>query len=289
MAVLKGGPSSEREVSLRSGAAVAAGLREAGYKVTEVDVQGTALTLPPGIEAVFVALHGEFGEDGQVQAILERMGIPYTGSDPRSSRISFDKLLSKKAFSANSIPTPVYEVLQRGGRRQVDLPVVVKPACQGSSVGVNRVLSEQEWDAASSDTWKYGDSIIVEKFIPGRELTVGIIGESALPVVEIIAPGGWYDYKAKYTKGATRYVVPAAIDDAIARKCQDVALRTFKVLGCSDLARVDIRLSPENEIFVLELNNIPGFTETSLLPKAAAEAGMGFSALCDRIMNMAEV
>lgn len=286
--VLMGGPSSEREVSLRSGAAVAAGLREAGYHVTEIDVKTAALSLPAGLEAVFVALHGEFGEDGQVQKILENMRMPYTGSGPEASRHSFDKLLSKRAFIDYSIPTPDYEVLRRGAKRLIGLPAVVKPVRQGSSVGVNRVMDESQWQAAANDTWEYGENLLVEKFIPGRELTVGILGGEALPIVEIVAPDGWYDYKAKYTKGASQYFVPAAVDGKTATACREIAVRTFQALGCCDFARVDIRLSPKNEIYVLELNNIPGFTETSLLPKAAAKAGISFPELCDRIMNMAE-
>ncbi|MBA4386913.1 MAG: D-alanine--D-alanine ligase [Verrucomicrobia bacterium] len=284
-----GGPSSEREVSLRSGAAVAAGLRAAGYEVLEVDVKSGDLNLPGGVEAVFIALHGAFGEDGTVQALLEKMRIPYTGSGPEASRRSFDKILSKKVFVGSGIPTPGYEILKKGMKRRMSLPLVVKPVCQGSSVGVNRVLTEPEWDAAAADTWSFGEELLAEQYIPGRELTVGILGDKALPIVEIVAPGGWYDYKAKYTKGASRYLVPAEVDARVAGLCQESALKAFRVLGCSDFARVDIRMSPENEIYVLELNNIPGFTETSLLPKAAANAGIVFAELCDRIMSMADL
>jgi len=287
VAVLKGGPSSEREVSLRSGAAVAKGLREAGYDVTELDVQGHTVDIPAGIEAAFVALHGEFGEDGQVQAILNQKGIPYTGSGVEASRASFDKETSKRLCEKAGVPTPAYEILRKGGRRSAPLPVVIKPACQGSSIGVHRVTAEGDWAAALADALKYDERVIVEEFIPGRELTVGVVGHEALPVVEIVAPDGWYDYQAKYTKGASQYLVPAPLEDSIRRLCQELSVRTFDALGCRGFGRVDFRLTPEGRPYMLELNNIPGFTETSLLPKAAAQAGLSFPALCDRIIGMA--
>ena len=282
-----GGPSSEREVSLRSGAAVAKGLREAGYDVAEMDIRGHDVEPPAGVEAAFIALHGEFGEDGQVQAILDRRRLPYTGSGPEASRASFDKVETKKRCGRLGIPTPEYEILERGGKRKVALPVVIKPARQGSSIGVNRVMQESEWEAAFADSLAYDRQVIVERYIPGRELTVGIVGREALPVIEIVPPGGWYDYKAKYTKGASQYLVPAPLDASVALRCQELSIRTFDALGCRGLARVDFRMSPDGDLWVLELNNIPGFTETSLLPKAAAQAGMTFPALCDRIMDLA--
>ncbi len=287
VAVLMGGPSAEREVSLRSGAAVAGGLREAGYDVLEIDVAGHELDIPQGIEAVFIALHGEFGEDGQVQRLLDEKGIPYTGSGSEASRAAFDKRLSKKIFVESGIPTPEYEILSKEDGRSVPLPVVTKPACQGSTIGVNRVLCEADWAGARGDTLSYGPEMIVEAYIKGRELTVGVVGSDALPVVEIVAPDNWYSYDAKYTRGATRYLVPAPIDGESAAACRELGVRTFEALDCRGFARVDCRISDSGEVYVLELNSIPGFTETSLLPKAAAEIGMDFSALCDRIMKSA--
>ncbi len=287
VAVLMGGPSSERAVSLNSGRAVANGLRQAGYAVTEVDVTGRALNLPAGMDAVFVALHGEFGEDGGVQGLLEEMGIPYTGSGPESSRYSFDKQLSKKTFVQNGIPTPRYEILRSGESRTLALPVVVKPPCQGSSIGISRVLCEAEWEPALREALRFGPEVLVEEYIAGRELTVGIVDREALPVVEIVAPDGNYDYESKYTKGRTQYLVPAPLSPAASDACRAIAMRTFDALRCRGLARVDFRLSTEGELYVLELNNIPGFTETSLLPKAALCAGMTFPLLCDRILRAA--
>ena len=283
VAVLMGGPSAEREISLRSGVAVARGLREAGYVVDEVDPREGVLDFAPDVEAVFLALHGAFGEDGEVQAKLHALNMPYTGSGAAASHRSFDKLLSKRVFAAAGIHTPEYEVLATAAPHRLPLPVVVKPACQGSSIGLHCVQTETEWAAALVDTLRYGPALI-ERFIPGRELTVGLLGDEALPVVEVRAPDGWYDYGAKYTQGRTEYLVPAPLTQEQTACAQALARRVFHALGCSDLGRVDLRLSPDNELFVLEMNTIPGFTETSLLPKAAQAVGIGFAALCDRIM-----
>lgn len=285
IAVLKGGPSAEREVSLRSGAAVARGLIDAGYDVVEVDVVGHDVILPSGIDAVFIALHGEFGEDGQVQDVLDGMGIPYVGSGAESSRIAFDKVLTKKRLIESGIPTPEYQVIAKGQARTLELPVVVKPSRQGSSIGLHKVVSELEWDAAVADAFQYDSELVVEKFVTGRELTVGIVGAQVLPVIEIEAPDHWYDYKAKYTSGMCRYIVPAEISGEIEEKCREEAWRTFQALGCRGFGRVDFLADDKGDVYVLELNNIPGFTETSLLPKAAAHAGMSFSMLCDAIVN----
>jgi D-alanine-D-alanine ligase len=287
VAVLMGGPSSERAISLKSGAAVATGLRTAGYTVTEVDLRDRTLSLPSSIEAAFVALHGEFGEDGGVQRLLQDRGIPYTGSDPESSRAAFDKRLSKAIFTRAGIPSAAYEVIASPDQRSLPLPVVVKPPCQGSTIGIFKVSRESEWAGAFAESIRYDGEIIVEAFIPGREFTVGIVGDTALPVIEILAPEGWYDFDAKYTKGHSRHLCPAPLDPATAARCTTIALQTFKALGCRGLGRVDFRLDPQGNLFVLELNNIPGFTETSLLPEAALAAGIEFPELCRRIMEMA--
>jgi len=284
-----GGPSSEHDVSMRSGVAVARGLAETGYNVCSIEVKGPDFVIPQDVEAVFVALHGMFGEDGQIQSILEQRQIPYTGSDPDASRRSFDKVESKQVFVDNGIPTPAYEILRNGQHRSLELPVVVKPARQGSSIGVNRVFQEGDWSAALKNSLIYGDELIVESYVKGRELTVGVVSKDVLPIIEIVAPGDWYGYDEKYTKGASQYLVPAPLDESVVVHCGEMALRTFKALGCSGLGRVDFRLSEDGKIYVLELNNIPGFTETSLLPKAAAEAGIDFPSLCGRIMETASL
>ncbi len=287
--VLMGGVSAERDVSMRSGRAVAAGLRQAGRNVVEVDVRGRSLDLPAGLDGVFIALHGEFGEDGEVQELLESEGVPYTGAGPGASRLAFDKKLAKEMMLSQNIPTPDFEVLAAGGRRKLDLPVVVKPVSQGSSFGVHKVLTESEWDAALADALGYGSRVLVESFIAGRELTVGIVCGEAMPVIDIRAPGNNYDFHAKYTKGVTEYLVPAPLDAGLTRMCRELSVRTFNALRCKGLGRVDLRLTDDGIVYVLELNTIPGFTETSLLPKAALAAGYAFPDLCDRIMQAASL
>lgn len=285
--VLKGGPSSEREVSLRSGAAIANGLRSIGYSVTEVDMTSRTLDLPTETDAVFIALHGTFGEDGELQQILEERGVPYTGSGVEGSRTAFDKVASKRLFEKHGIPTARYEVLKAGEPRTLSLPVVVKPPREGSSVGVSKVTKEEEWPAALETALALNDEALVEAYIEGRELTVGVVGNQVLPVIEIRAPDGSYSYTAKYTKGMTEYLVPAPLTPEETRLCQEIAWATFEVLGCRGMGRVDIRLTDDGEPFVLEINTIPGFTETSLLPKAARAAGIEFPQLCEMILNLA--
>ena len=229
------------------------------------------------------------GEDGAVQEILDGKGIPYTGSGPGSSRLSFDKVASKRRFEEHGIPTPCYEVLHPGDGRELPLPVVVKPARQGSSIGLRRVLREADWAEALQEAFSYDEEVVVEAYIAGRELTVGVLDGRPLPVIDIAAPQTLYDYRAKYTSGVCEYRVPALIDDALRETLQAAGTRVYDVLGCRGFCRVDFRLSPEGEVFVLEMNTIPGFTETSLLPKAAAAAGIPFPELCSRIMDLAAV
>lgn len=285
IAVLLGGISAEREISLASGQAIASGLESAGYRVTRVDVASKTFDLPADIDLAFIALHGTYGEDGQVQAYLLKRGVPFTGAGVEASRTAFDKLLSKACFERHSINSPRYEVLRRDEKRMLPLPVVVKPPRQGSSIGLTRVANESEWAGAVDVATRFDEEMLVEEFIPGRELTVGIVGEDVLPVIEIRAPQGHYDYKAKYTKGATEYLCPAPLSADTTRRCQDMAWKTFTAIGAHGLGRVDIRLDEHDVPYVLELNTIPGFTETSLLPKAARAAGISFAELCDRIVR----
>jgi D-alanine-D-alanine ligase len=289
VAVLKGGISSERSVSLRSGSAIAEGLRDGGYEVLEVDIDSKSFTIPEGIEAVFIALHGRFGEDGEIQQALNELGIPFTGSGVESSRISFDKVLTRKRLEANGIPVPKGEVLKTSRGRNIPVPLVVKPPREGSSVGCHLVFEETGWEAAFSDAAQYSDDVLVEEYIPGRELTVGVVDGRALPVVEIKPNAEWYDFEAKYVTGDTTYICPALLDTELVEELQSIALKTFRCLDAEGFGRVDFRLSPDNKPYVLELNAIPGFTETSLLPKAAQAAGIGFSELCCRIMELAHL
>ena len=254
-----------------------------------MDVTDRTLTLPATVEGVFIALHGEFGEDGGVQQLLETRKIPYTGSNPSSSRASFDKRLSKKIFVEEGIPTADYEVLGPDDMLTLPYPVVVKPPCQGSTIGIFKVNRAEEWAAAFKESLRYDGEVIAEAFIPGRELTVGIVGDTAFPAIEILAPDGWYDFTAKYSKGQSRHLCPAPLTDALANRTRTIALDTFRALGCRGLGRVDFRLTEDGRLYVLELNNIPGFTETSLLPEAAQQAGIPFADLCATIMEMARL
>lgn len=282
-----GGTSGEREVSLRSGASVAKGLLEAGYQVESLIIGSEELSIPAGIEAVFIALHGAFGEDGQIQRILEDRKIPYTGSGPEASRRSFDKLLSKEIFIAAGLPTPEYAVVKRGDPNPFPLPVVTKPVREGSSLGIHIVRIDDEWGPSLESTLRYGERAIVERYISGRELTAGIVCDQVLPVIEIAPAESYYDYNAKYQRHDTHYIVPADISDEIAARCRKLAEEAYHALGCSGLSRVDFRMTSGGELYILENNSIPGFTESSLLPKAAKAAGMEFPELCDRIMRAA--
>jgi D-alanine-D-alanine ligase len=290
VAVLMGGPGAERDVSLHSGAACSAALRRAGWRIHDVDVRGPDFVLEPDTAVAFLALHGTFGEDGQLQRILEQRGVAYTGCGVQASYDSFDKVRSKEIFTAAGVPTAHYEVVTAKGVRRVTLlpPVVVKPAKQGSSVGVAVVREAGAMAAALDEAFRYDDQVVVEEFIDGRELTVGILGDRALPVVEVRVKAGFYDYQNKYTKGASEYDVPANLPEPVAVEVQRVALGAFRAAGCRDYSRVDVMLRrSDNRPFVLEINTLPGMTETSLLPKAAAAVGIGFEELCSSMVTMA--
>ncbi len=286
VAVLMGGPSAERKVSLKSGEAVVKALRGAGMRVSAVEVWGEEVRLPAGTDVVFLALHGMFGEDGQVQRLLEMQGVPYTGSGVEASERAFDKALAKEAFAAAGVPTPKYAVVERDVRPLTSMrpPVVVKPARQGSSFGVTKVTEASKLEWAIEQAWRYDQKLIVEECIRGREFTVGILEEKALPVVEIRTE--FFDYEAKYS-GQTEEVVPAPLDALTTERIQQAALRAHQCLGCRDYSRVDVMLDGNGQAFVLEVNTLPGMTEQSLLPKAARAAGMSMEELCARMVKLA--
>lgn len=281
--VLKGGISAEREISLRSGAAVAKALREKNMEVVELDVVSEKFSVPP-CDVVFIALHGTFGEDGQVQEILDQQGYIYTGCGKAASEKAFDKVISKEIFVQNHVPTPAFEIYHKGDSPSLNFPVVVKPSRQGSSVGISRVMSKGQWDSALALAFQYDDSVIVEKMIVGKELTVGILGDQALPIVHIEPQEGFYDYQNKYTAGRTLYHCPAALSDSVTAAVQKAAWEAHQALGCEVYSRVDVLLDEQEKPWVLEANTIPGMTETSLLPKAAAVAGFSFADLCEHIV-----
>lgn len=292
IAVLMGGPGSERDVSMATGRGVAKALRSLGAEVSEVDVKGPEFDLPAGVELAFIALHGTFGEDGQVQRILEARGVPYTGEGVAESELAFDKIRSKEAFQRQGVTTPYWQIIALGQRPTIPIPFVIKAPRQGSTVGVHIIRSEREIEAATEDAGKYDRELLVEKFIPGRELTIGILGDQALPILEIIPKGGFYDFTNKYpflnpsAGGGAEHVCPAKIPEEQTRAIQDLALRAHRALGLQVYSRVDIMFPEEGEASVLEVNTIPGMTEASLLPEAAAAAGIGYTELCRRIIEL---
>jgi D-alanine-D-alanine ligase len=286
IAVLKGGPSAEREVSLRSGAAAAEGLREAGYEVNEVTVADAGFVLPDGTDLAFLALHGTFGEDGQVQEILAARGIPYTGANAEVSRIAFDKEKTKEKLRQHDVPTPEGQLVRRLEEITLPLPVFIKPNAQGSSVGTHPATTRDELVSALAEALKFDTAVLVERFIRGRELTVGVLGDQVLPVVEIHPLEGFYDYTNKYTKGCTEYFCPARLPEEITALIQQYALQAHRAIGHPVYSRIDFLL--EEDVFpcCLEINTIPGMTATSLLPKAAAAVGITFPQLCRRIVEL---
>jgi D-alanine-D-alanine ligase len=285
-----GGPSAEREVSLRSGAAVANALRSLGHEVFEVDPKPGSWELPAGTEVVFLALHGTYGEDGTIQAELEQIGVPYTGCDPVSSRIGFDKALTKQRCAAANVPTPKSVLVDSASvpwPRGWNPPVVLKPVRQGSSVGLQFVERVVDWSAGVAEALRYDSQALCEERICGRETTVGVLDGQPLPLVEVRPRAGAYDYKNKYTAGATDYLCPAPFDAETTTRIQAAGLAAFHAIGARDYARVDVMVRPNGDPMVLEVNTLPGMTETSLLPKAAAAAGIGYAELCQRMIELA--
>lgn len=330
IAVLMGGTSAERDVSLASGLAVARALKNCGHEVLALDcayadcrvdfqaageakiVQETPadlrdreqelnrnllsvveLLLREKVEVVFNALHGGYGENGQLQAVLELNSIPFTGSGSLASALGMDKHLSKILFQGSLVPTADW--LRITDAAQVDrhkvaalgMPLVVKPNEQGSTVGLSIVRSFQEIDAALERAFHYGRTVLIETYIPGRELTVAVLGSEVLPVIEIIPRSGFYDYEAKYQSGKTTYQVPADLPAALAEDIQAAALRAFSALNCRGYGRIDFRLREDGKFFCLEVNTLPGMTATSLVPKAARAVGIEFDQLVQRIVSLA--
>lgn len=289
IAVLMGGPGNEREVSLASGRAVLGALQGLGLDAVGVDVTDTEPQLPEGTGLAFNVIHGTFGEDGQLQAYLEGLGIAYTGAGAASSRKAFDKNLAKAVFEKAGVPTPRAEILDLAANQKptIDIPLVVKPPREGSSVGVHIVKTGDQLDAALSDALNYGNDVLIEEFVEGIELTVAVIDDKAYPIVHIIPPEGVYDMSSKYPwlsggKGS-QYVCPADLDEETTKVVQEAALAAHRALEIEIYSRVDVLLDSNRRPFVLEANTIPGMTETSLLPKSAAAAGIPFPELCRKI------
>jgi D-alanine-D-alanine ligase len=292
IAVLKGGPGSERDVSLATARGISKALVSLGCEVVEVDVRNERFDLPPDVDFAFIAIHGTFGEDGRLQSALESRGVAYTGDGVQQSALAFDKIRSKRKFREHGVTTPEWEVIQAGQRPTLPLPLVIKPPREGSTVGVVIVKNEIELDSALAHVARYDHELLVEQFISGRELTVGVLGDQALPILEIIPKGGFYDFNNKYpflnpqAGGGADHVCPAKIDDKKTHEIQELVLRAFRSLGLQVYARVDVILPEDAEPTVLEINTIPGMTEASLLPEAAAAAGISYVDLCLQIIQL---
>jgi D-alanine-D-alanine ligase len=291
--VLYGGLSAEREVSLKSGAAVHQALVAEGYNAVAIDVgRDLAATLQQeGIEVAFIALHGRYGEDGCVQGLLELLQIPYTGSGVLASALAMHKLYSKQVFSASGILTAPFRCFQRGEQIELDslpfgLPLVVKPVQEGSSVGITIVKEECHLDNALELAFRYDDEILVEQYIKGQEVQVGILNDAPIGAIEIIPKNEFYDFEAKYTDGMAEHVFPARIDPVLYEHAQQVGRAAHRSLGCRGYSRVDLLVTPAGECFVLEVNTLPGMTALSLFPEIAAKgAGMSFGTLVSRIVE----
>lgn len=287
LAVLMGGPSAEREVSLRTGAAVAGALREAGYEVEEITVDHVGkFEIPPGTDLAFLAMHGTFGEDGQVQDILTAKKIPFTGANAAVSRICIDKDKTKAEFTRAGVPVPQGQLVARVEDIHLPLPLFIKPNTLGSSVGSAPVHERAQLAEAFALAARYGTPVLVERFIKGKELTVGVLGDTVLPIIEIKPLEGFYDYTNKYTKGKTEYLCPAPIDATITAKIQAHAFAAHRAVGRAVYSRIDFLLEDNGAAWCLEINTIPGMTATSLLPKAAGAVGITFPELCRRIVEL---
>ncbi len=305
VAILMGGKSLERDVSIRSGRKVSRALSELGFTVFDLDVDETLMATLKRLhpDLVYIALHGKYGEDGTIQELLEILDIPYTGPGVLASTLGFNKVLSKELFIREDIPTPPFFTLsaatfQEMGaldvfpevERKIGFPLVIKPAAQGSALGVKVVASAAEVAPAVMSALGYDDRVVIEQFIKGTEIAISILGNEeleALPIVEIVPKSGVFDFDARYTMGATEFYIPARLEPEAAEKARQVALKTHEALGCRNVSRVDIIVDSHGQPWVLELNISPGMTDTSLLPLAAQAAGISFNDLVARLVDLA--
>ncbi|MCH7956019.1 MAG: D-alanine--D-alanine ligase [Proteobacteria bacterium] len=294
VAVLMGGWSAEREVSLVSGAAVAKALKKTGYRVTPIDVQrdmGSLMTrLYPRPDAVFNALHGRYGEDGCVQGLLNILDIPYTHSGLLASALAMDKPMAKCLFAAAGIPVAEHKIVRRDDAVRGDVmarPYVVKPLNEGSSVGVTIVLEDEDTPPFTDANWPFGEEVMVERFVPGKELTVAVMGDKALAVTEITTDRGFYDYDAKYAEGGSAHLVPAPLEPAVYDEVMRLSALAHEALGCRGVSRADLRYDGET-VYLLEINTQPGMTHTSLVPEQAAHVGLSFEELVSWMVENVE-
>jgi D-alanine-D-alanine ligase len=300
VAVLRGGRSAEREVSLNTGAQVALALADRGYSVVEIDTRDPEFidelrSCAPDV--AFICLHGRYGEDGTIQGLMELLDVPYVGSGVLASALAMDKVMSKLVFAATGLPTPAHVHLRRGDPWTVDEitealgeRTVVKPASEGSSVGMTIVHAPDELPAGVEKAFACDSSVLVEEFVDGVEVTVGVLGNRdpiALPTLEIVPEHEFYDYESKYVPGMSAHIIPARVSEAARAECQRLSVAAHVALGCAGMSRADTIVTPAGDVLLLEVNTIPGMTSTSLLPDAARAAGMEFPELCDRLVVLA--
>lgn len=290
--VLFGGFSAEREISCLTGTAVCQALRERGYAVLEIDVatDGAWIGRLREVDVVFIALHGKFGEDGTVQGVLELLGVPYTGSGVLASALAMNKPMAKRIWQVHGLPTPMWQVVDKGEPWQLQnltYPVVVKPSSEGSSVGVSIVYTGEQVGGALAEAFRYDTQALVEAYIPGKEVTVGILGEQALAAMEVIAKGEFHSYEVKYTAGREEFILPAPLPPAVYQRVLDLALAASRTLGCTGYSRVDTRVTAQGDIFLLEVNSLPGLTAFSYLPRIAAYTGLSYGDLIEAILQQA--
>jgi D-alanine-D-alanine ligase len=289
--VLLGGLSTEREISLMTGAAVCQALRERGYAVTpiEVETNGAWMVQVREVDVVFIALHGKFGEDGAVQGVLELLGVPYTGSGVLASALAMNKPMAKRVWHTQGLPTPSWQLIEKNGPWELTLPypLVTKPSTEGSSVGVSIVRSQETFHSALAEAFRYDSQVLIEAYIPGKEVTVGILGEKSLGAMEVIAKGEFHSYTVKYTAGLEEFILPAPLSPSEYKQVLSVALAAHEALGCSGYSRVDTRVNVQGEVFLLEVNSLPGLTSLSYLPRIAAHAGLDYGDLVEAILQQA--
>ncbi len=294
--VLMGGLSSERTVSLASGTAILNALQEKGHYVVSIDIGRDAAEKihASGIDAAFIALHGKFGEDGAIQGMLEVMGIPYTGSGILASALGMNKTVSKEIFRAKGLLVGPYEVMYKGAKEAVPallaelkFPAVIKPHAEGSSVGVSLVFKKEDIASAIDLAFQYGDEVLIEKFIQGKEVQVGILGDRALGAIEIVPKRAFYDYAAKYEQGMSDHFFPARIPDSVYQRTLEAGLAAHRAIGCRGYSRVDFIIDESGAPYILEVNTLPGMTATSLLPEIAKGVGISFPDLVEEIMRLA--
>ncbi|AFN36350.1 D-alanine--D-alanine ligase [Taylorella equigenitalis] len=298
IAVLYGGNSAEREVSLMSGHGVGNALKSRGYNIELFDIANRDLLELKNFDLAFIALHGKYGEDGCIQGFLELLKIPYTGPGVMSSSVGMNKIVSKKIFIHEGIPTPEFRVVRdyeglQKATQEIGYPIIVKPPQEGSTIGLKKVHSQDELTEAFNESIKFDEEMLVEKCIEGRELTVAILGKSpdtrALPIIEIVTPDGNYDYEQKYTRDDTQYICPAKLDENLARNIENICIKAYDSLECQGWSRVDVMLDKNNCPWVLEINTSPGMTSHSLVPMAAKAIGLSYEDICEEILKTASL